>query len=196
MSVPASSGAARQSLGAAIERLRAKWAAIVAFGVLLIALGAASLIFAFASTLAMVTINGVFFLVGGFAEIAVGMHARAWSRFFPWVIGGALYIFVGVMCIFYPGPAATAMTLFLGAGLIAAGLVRFYFGWRLPAEPQRGMVFLAAAVTFLLGLIIVTHWPVDSLYVLGTLLGVDLLFHGVGWAMFGFTLGVHGRSAG
>ena len=43
------------------------------------------------------------------------------------------------------------------------------------------MVFLAAAVTFLLGLIIVIHWPLASVYVLGTLLGVDLLFHGAGW---------------
>ena len=53
------------------------------------------------------------------------------------------------------------------------------------------MVFLAAAVTILLGLIIVSHWPVDSVYVLGTLLGVDLLFHGVGWVSFG--MGLHSR---
>ena len=50
------------------------------------------------------------------------------------------------------------------------------------------MVLLAAAVTFLLGLVIVVHWPTDSVYVLGILLGVDLLFHGVGWATFGFGL--------
>jgi uncharacterized membrane protein HdeD (DUF308 family) len=37
-------------------------------------------------------------------------------------------------------------------------------------------------------LVIVCHWPLDSVYVLGTLLGVDLLFHGVGWASFGMGL--------
>ena len=72
--------------------MRAKWGAIVAFGVLLMLLGLASLVFAFASTLAMVTLNGVFFIVAGAAEIGVGMHARAWGRFFLWVIGGVLYI--------------------------------------------------------------------------------------------------------
>ena len=50
------------------------------------------------------------------------------------------------------------------------------------------MVFLAAAVTILLGLIIVTHWPADSVWVLGTLLGVDLLFNGAGWVSFGLGL--------
>ena len=50
---------------------------------------------------------------------------------------------------------------------------------------------LAALVTILLGLIIVSHWPLDSVYVLGTLLGVDLLFHGVGWVSFGMGLQSH-----
>jgi uncharacterized membrane protein HdeD (DUF308 family) len=39
-----------------------------------------------------------------------------------------------------------------------------------------------------LGLIIVGHWPADSVIVLGTLLGVDLLFHGAGWVSFGLGL--------
>ena len=77
------------NLGEALERLRGKWAAFVCFGALLTAMGAASLIFAFATTLAMATINGVFFIIAGFAEIGVGAHARQWNRFFFWVLGAA-----------------------------------------------------------------------------------------------------------
>ena len=186
---------APHSLGASVEHLRQRSGAILAFGVLLMVMGVASLAFAFASTLAMATLNGVFFLVAGVAEISVGMHARGWSRFFFWVIGGALYITVGALCILYPGPAAALMTLALGAGLIAAGVVRAYLAWQLPDSALRGLVFFGSGVTFVLGLIIVTHWPVDSLYVLGTLLGVDLLFHGAGWASFGARLSAHRRSA-
>ena len=71
-----------------------------------------------------------------------------------------------------------------------------------PFEPVPLKSFLAASLAswsslpprsrFLLGLIIVSHWPLDSVYVLGTLLGVDLLFHGVGWVSFG--MGLHSRS--
>ena len=75
------------NLGAAIERLRGKWGAIVAFGVLLILLGAASLVFSFEATLATVTLNGVFFIVAGAAEVGIGMHAQGWGRFFLWVLG-------------------------------------------------------------------------------------------------------------
>ena len=176
------------SLGAALHRLHDKWGAIVAFGVLLILLGLAAILFAFFATIATVTINGVVFLVAGAAEIGIGMHAQSWGRFFLWVIGGVLYLFVGLVCIFNPVFASAALTLVLGAGLIAAGVVRAYLALQLPANQPRAMVFLASAVTILLGLIIVVHWPADSVWVLGTLLGVDLLFNGSGWLSFGLGL--------
>jgi len=121
------------------------------------------------------------------------MHPRSWGRFFLWVIGGALYLAAGVICIVNPVFASVVLTLMLGAGLIAAGLVRIYLATELPAGQPRLLVFVAAAVTILLGLIIIVNrWPLDSVYVLGTLLGVDLLFHGVGWVSFG--MGLHARS--
>lgn len=179
------------SLGEAIHRLRGKWGAILAFGLLLMLLGVASLAFVLFSTLAMVTLNGVLFVVAGAAEIGVGMHARSWSRFFLWVAGGVLYILAGVFCIFYPLAASAILTLMIGAGLIAAAIVRAYLSFELPAGPKRSLVWLGCLVTFLLGLVIVTHWPMSSAYVLGTLLGVDLLFHGAGWAFF--ALGLRGH---
>ena len=184
-------GTSPHSLGEAIERLRGKWAAITAFGVLLVVLGFAALFFSLIATIATVTLNGVLFLIAGAAEIGIGMHSRGWGQFFLWVIGGVLYLAAGVLCIVNPVLASVVLTLLLGVGLIAAGVLRAYLATRLPADQPRGMVFLAAAVTFLLGLIIVSHWPLDSIYVLGTLLGVDLLFHGVGWVTFG--MGLHSR---
>ena len=178
-------GTPAHSLGEGIERLRGKWAAITAFGVLLVVLGFAALFFSLVATIVTVTLNGVLFLVAGAAEVGIGMHSRGWGRFFFWVIGGLLYIAAGILCIVNPVLASVALTLLLGAALIAAGVVRGFLATQLPPDQPRALVFLAAAVTILLGLIIVSHWPLDSVYVLGTLLGVDLLFHGVGWVSFG-----------
>jgi uncharacterized membrane protein HdeD (DUF308 family) len=176
--------------GGAVGWLAAKWGAIVAFGALLIALGLAAATFALAATIATVVVNGVVFLIAGAAEIGIGMHSQGWGRFFLWVIGGLLYLLVGLVCIFNPILASSALTLMLGAGLIAAGLLRLYLGLQLPPDHPRSLVFLAGAVTVLLGLIIVGHWPADSVFVLGTLLGIDLIFHGAGWVSFGLGLRV------
>jgi uncharacterized membrane protein HdeD (DUF308 family) len=175
-------------LGSAIHMLHDKWGAIVAFGALLVLLGLAATIFAGAATLATVTINGVVFLIAGVAEIGIGMHAQGWGRFFFWVIGGILYFFVGLICILNPGLATLALTLALGAGLVAAGVVRLYLAFQLPPDYPRALVMMAGAVTILLGLIIVSHWPADSVYILGMLLGIDLLFNGAGWVRFGLGL--------
>jgi uncharacterized membrane protein HdeD (DUF308 family) len=184
--------ASAHSLGQAVERLRGKWAAIAAFGVLLVVLGVAALVFSLIATIATVTLNGVLFLIAGGAEIGIGMHSREWGRFFLWVIGGLIYIAAGILCIVNPILASVVLTLFLGAGLIAAGAVRAFLAFQLPADHPRSLILVAAAVSILLGLMIVSHWPLDSVYVLGTLLGVDLLFHGVGWVSF--SLGLHARS--
>jgi len=199
-----------QSLGAAVERLSDKWCAIVAFGGLLALLGAAALVISFAAAVATVTMNGVFFLVAGAAEIGIGMHAQAWGRFYLWVIGGVLYLAVGVICIINPVFASLPLTLALGAALIAAGLARAYLALQLPAERSRNVALLAAGFTFLVGLICVIRWasnsvfyaggveghgstivmplPWDNIRFLGVLLGLDLLVHGAGWVTFGMGL--------
>lgn len=185
-------GTAAQGFDEATEALRGKWASIAAFGVLLVILGAAALVFSLAATKATVVLNGVLFLIGGAAELCIGMQTRRWSRFILWVFGGALYLAIGVICVANPLLASIALTRLLGALLIAAGLVRFWVAATLPGRQPRLLVFVAAAASVLLGLIIINRWPVDGLYVLGALLGVDLLLHGVGWVTFG--MGLHARS--
>jgi uncharacterized membrane protein HdeD (DUF308 family) len=53
-------------------------------------------------------------------------------------------------------------------------------------------VVLSGVVTLLLGLMILTRWPVSSLYVLGLFLGIDLVIAGAGW--IGIGLGLRKRA--
>ena len=93
------------------------------------------------------------------------------------------------------GPARAAPLFdritIIGAGLIAAAVVRVWLALSLPPGPRRSLVWLGCAITFGLGLIIVMNWPMSSAYVLGTLLGVDLLFRGAGWVSFAVSLRAH-----
>jgi uncharacterized membrane protein HdeD (DUF308 family) len=188
MPLTSAPSAVPHGLGQAIEGLRDKAGAIIAFGALVALLGVAALVFSFTASLAAITINGVIFALAGAAEIALGMRSRAWGRFAFWIAGGVLYIFAGLLCIFRPMFSLQILTLLFGAGLVAAGLLRAVLVAGVPIGQSRLPAFLGAAVTVLLGAVILAHWPLDSLWVLGTLLGVDLLFHGVGWVAFGVAL--------
>jgi uncharacterized membrane protein HdeD (DUF308 family) len=176
------------SLGAAIQGLRHKWGWIVAFGVFLdlagmVALG--SIVFA---TLVSVFIVGVMMILAGVAELGIGLRSRDWGHFLLWILGGLLYIVAGIFALVNPLLASVVLTLFLGAGLIAAGALRLFLAFQLPNGNPRWLVLATGLITALFGLVIVMHWPTDSLFILGLLLAIDLMFHGIGWILFGFWL--------
>jgi uncharacterized membrane protein HdeD (DUF308 family) len=52
-------------------------------------------------------------------------------------------------------------------------------------------VLLSGIITLLLGLVIVAHWPVSSLYILGLFLGIDLVLAGASWIGIGLGLKRH-----
>jgi uncharacterized membrane protein HdeD (DUF308 family) len=116
---------------------------------------------------------------------------RTWSRFLLWVAAGLLYLVAGAIAIAQPLFAAVVFTLVLGAGLLATGIVRLWLAWHMPAGQPKGLVVFSGVVTTLLGMVVTLGWPGDSLFILGMLLGIDLIFYGAGWIGFGLLLRTH-----
>ena len=175
------------SSGLVGSQLRHHWGWFLAFGVLTAALGVVALSTVVLSTIASVVILGVFMIVAGAVEVAVGMRARGAGWKATWVVVGLLYILSGAFALAQPLMAATVFTLFIGAALLATGVVRVVAGFGMTHGPK-GMVILAGIVTALLGILIVAGWPASSLVVLGTFLGIDLLFYGATWIAFALRL--------
>ena len=75
------------------------------------------------------------------------------------------------------------LTWVLGIILIASGVVRFFLGIRNWAEAG-WLLLLSGIFGVIAGLIILTGWPVTGLWVIGFLIGIDLIFAGVGWLIF------------
>ena len=50
------------------------------------------------------------------------------------------------------------------------------------------MMILAGIATLLFGVVIVLGWPGNSFFVLGIILGLDLLFYGASMVAFGLRL--------
>jgi uncharacterized membrane protein HdeD (DUF308 family) len=80
------------------------------------------------------------------------------------------------------------LTVILGAALVATGVVRIVLAFQMQTGAPWAWVAISGVITTFLGAIILIHWPVSSLYVLGMFLGIDLLFAGAGWVSFGLAL--------
>jgi uncharacterized membrane protein HdeD (DUF308 family) len=171
-----------------IETLRPKWGWIVALGIIYSAVGLIALGSVLTATVASVFIVGIMMLIAGAAEVINAFQVKTWGKFLFWVLLGVLYIIAGLVTFENPLLAATLLTFLLACALIVSGIMRIILGFSM----KRGMpwiwVMLSGVVTLLLGLIILNHWPVSSLYILGLLLGIDLVFAGASWIGMGLGL--------
>lgn len=189
MTDPASPTASRpHSLGAAMARLKPKWSWFVGFGALTAAMGVATLLYLVViGTVASVYMIGIAMIVAGGAEISIGLKAKTWGWLAIWTLVGLLYVVAGAFALAQPLVAAAAYTLLIGAALVVTGVARIVAAFRLPAG-NKALVGLAGAVTVALGAMILAAWPASGLFVLGTFLGIDLLFYGFSWIAFGMRL--------
>jgi uncharacterized membrane protein HdeD (DUF308 family) len=177
-----------QKLPADTAPLRAKWGWIVSLGVVYVIAGFVALGSVMMATVASVFVVGVMMIVAGIAEIINAFQLKGWGKFLIWALLGVLYIFAGFVTFENPLLAAALLTLILGAALIASGLVRIFLAFSMKRESPWIWVLLSSVVTLLLGLLIIAHWPISSVYVLGIFLGVDLVMAGAAWIGLGFAL--------
>jgi uncharacterized membrane protein HdeD (DUF308 family) len=167
-----------------VQQLHRSWGWFLAAGAALILVGVLAIGYPIAATVTTVEVFGVLLLVGGAVEIAGGMWARRWGGFFLHLLCGLLSLFVGAVLIDRPLIGAEVYTVLLAVFFVACGLFRVF-----SSASQRfsgwGWNLLSGAVTFLLGLMIWRQLPVSGLWVIGTFVGIDLIFIGWSWVMLG-----------
>jgi uncharacterized membrane protein HdeD (DUF308 family) len=173
---------------AGLAPLRAKSGWIVALGAVYVLAGLVALGSVVFATVVTVFIVGVMMLVAGVAEVINAFQIKTWGKFLLWLSLGALYIVAGFVTFENPLLAAAMLTLLLGFSLIASGIMRIALGFSMMEGTPWIWAVASGVITFLLGLVIVAHWPVSGLYILGLFLGIDLIFAGASWIGIGLGL--------
>ncbi len=178
-----------------LEPLRAKSGWIVALGVVYVIAGVIALGSVALATVASVFVVGIMMVIAGVAEVVNAFQIKTWGKFLLWLLLGALYIVAGFLTFENPLLAAAILTLFLGIALIASGIMRIILAFSMQAAMPWIWVLLSGIITLLLGLVIVAHWPVSSLYILGLFLGIDLVLAGASWIGIGLGLKRYAQTA-
>jgi uncharacterized membrane protein HdeD (DUF308 family) len=184
MTMPSPTG----SLGDALRQARAKWGWFVALGVLLLVVGGIAAANLMVATVASVFVVGSLMLIGGIGQIVHAFSVKDWGGFAWWLLSGILYAVSGVIAFMNPLLASAVLTLLLAASLLASGALRVWVGLKERPNGGWGWVVAGGAVTVLLGLIIAMGWPVNSLWVLGMFLAIDMIFQGWTFIAVGLAL--------
>jgi uncharacterized membrane protein HdeD (DUF308 family) len=173
------------SLRQEFRHLRASWWWLLLLGILLVVCGTAALVFptlTITTTFAAVVILGVALMVAGVATIVASFWAGKWSGLLVQLLVGILYLVAGFSIADSPGRSAALLTLFLASLFIVAGAFRAAAAL-VVRFPHWGWTLLNGVVTLLCGFIIYRHFPEAALWVIGVLVGIDLLFQGWTWIM-------------
>ena len=177
-----------QGPDSALEPLRAKRGWIIALGVIYVIAGVIALGSVAMATVASVFVVGIMMLIAGIAEIINAFQVKTWGKFILWLLLGVLYVVGGFAAFENPLLAAAVLTLVLGVALVVSGIMRIFLAFGLKERMSWMWILLSGVITLVLGMIILAHWPVSSVYVLGLFLGIDLIFAGSGWIGLGLNL--------
>jgi uncharacterized membrane protein HdeD (DUF308 family) len=140
------------------------------------------------ATVASVLVVGVAMIVAGVAEVISAFQIKGWGKFLIRALVGVLYIVAGFVTFENPLLAAVLLTLVLGASPVASGIMRIILAFGMTRETPWIWVALSGVITLLLGLLIIARWPINSVYILGLFLGLDLIMAGAGWIGIGLGL--------
>jgi uncharacterized membrane protein HdeD (DUF308 family) len=173
------SQAPRETLAPGVHELRRNWGLLLALGIAELLLGTIALGVVGMVTLVSVIFFGWLLIFSGVAHLVRAFRTRGWEGVSLHLLMGVVQAAVGVLLLARPAAGAASLTLLLAALFTVSGLFRIGFatmtrihGW--------GWQVLSGLVALLLGLLITAGWPASSIWVIGTFIGIDLIFGG--WA--------------
>ena len=126
----------------------------------------------------LILFEGIIQLVYAFKSEGVG--SKIWK-----ILVSVLYIFVGGYLLVHPLIGLAGLTLMLAVFFFIEGITDIgTFIWTRKNIGSEWLL-LHGIVTLLLGVMIWKHWPVSSLWALGTLVGISMLLTGITRLMMG-----------
>ena len=108
---------------------------------------------------------------------AAQTHTRGGSMWWE-ILVGVLYIAIGVYMRVHPVMALTALTAALAAYLVIEAVLEFILAYQFRGMRGSGWLIFHGIVSLILAGLIFRTWPQNSAWLIGTLVGITMLFSG------------------
>lgn len=148
------------------------------FGALLVGLGAIAIGSAFAATVTTIFVIGALLIIAGLAEFLDAGRGEPLER--GGLLLGLLHTALGLALVLKPVVGAIGVTLLLCVHFAAAGVIRLAIAIKRRHGRSRGGWAFAGVVDLLLAVLIGAQWPESAAWVVGVLIGIQLVVYGIG----------------
>lgn len=124
-------------------------------------------------------------LVAWLLLFSAGVHlVFAWYRRsaggFLWeLLVGIVYMSIGVYLLTHPVAGLESLTIALAIYLFVEAILEFVLGFTLRPLPGSSWLIIDGIITLILAIMIWRTWPSSTGWVIGTLVGISMLFSGI-----------------
>ncbi len=162
------------------KSVREHWVLFLIEGIVLVVLGAAAIVLPSIATLAATFLFGWLLIVGGIVGLTTTIMSRHAPGFIWSLLSAAVAIIAGAALILWPVGGMLSLTLVLAAFLAIDGVVSIFYGLehRRHGSQRWTWVLVNGVLDLLLAALIVWLLPNSAAWVLGLILGIDLVFAG------------------
>ncbi|QWE20950.1 HdeD family acid-resistance protein [Polynucleobacter sp. AP-Kolm-20A-A1] len=156
--------------------------ALIGLGILFIVLGMIGVAGQVLFSLVSVNVLGIFLFAGGLLQAIHAFKSAGWKSVSVQMIFAVMYIAVAIYVWAFPIPALEAITLWLAAIFFITGFLRLVAAFQHRHFAEWFWLALSAAISILMGVLIMNNFPAASLWLPGLLIAVELLLQG--WSLF------------
>jgi len=165
-----------------------RWRWFVALGIGLFALGVIVWVDAMAVTIASSVVIGGGLVAGGVFHIVHCLVTGHWRGVALSLCSGILYAIGGLLAMWEPVHGAAVLTLLLVMTIMTGGVLRVAAILRHGRVRAWRLLLLGGIASIVIGALIYLSLPWPGLWVLGTLIAVELFIQGSGWFYVGLAL--------
>lgn len=151
----------------------------MAWGALMIICGILAICLPLASSIGIVIVLAWLILFAGVAHLIFAFHSHGIGAVLWQIVLAIAYGVAGVYMLMNPLIGVLSLTLVLAVFLLFEAVLELVLYLRIRRVRHAGWVLFDGVVTLILGILIWAQWPSSSLWVLGTLVGISLIFSGI-----------------
>ncbi|MEO7167174.1 MAG: DUF308 domain-containing protein [Chthoniobacterales bacterium] len=149
------------------------------WGVLMLICGMLAIALPRISSLEIVIILAWLLLIVGVWHLIFAFHAQSTGGVLWQILLAVLYGIAGVYMWVHPLLSVVSLTLVIAIFFALEGVLEIILSFALRGIRHAGWVLVDGIVTLILGILIWKQWPSSSTWVIGTLVGISLIFSGI-----------------
>ncbi len=155
----------------------------IALSILLIVLGMLAIALPLIAAIAVTSVIAWLLIFGGLAHLSVAFSARGAGPLFWELLVSIAYVFAGGYMAFHPLISVVTLTLLLTSFFLVEGVLEIAAFFQVRKQRGAGWMLLDGIITLALAGLIWAHWPSNSAWAIGVIVGVSMLVSGWKWFM-------------